>query len=76
MSIFLAKTPEIRGGWGQSPQTPLASGDRELCLHTPVWGTPFAESWTRQWKSLWSFAPPKFWAGYATGYDVLKGVSM
>ena len=52
MSIFLAKTLKIRGGWGLCPQTPLASAGWGLRPHTPGWGNPFAESWVRHWKSL------------------------
>ena len=49
MSIFLAKTLKIRGGGGLCPQTPLVSSGR---THTPGWGTSFAESWVRHWKSV------------------------
>ena len=46
MSIFLAKTLKICGGWGLCPQTPLASGGWGLCPLTSGWDTLFAESKT------------------------------
>ena len=57
--IFLAKTLKISGGWGQGPQTPLASGGWGLHSHTPGWGSPFAESWVRHLEKPMKFCPPR-----------------
>ena len=63
MSIFLAKPLKIRGGWG-------------LRLHPPVGVLPLANPGYATGKAYEVLPSPKFWAGYATGYDVFKGVSM
>ena len=38
-SFFFQKLTKIASGWGQSPQTPIATGGWGLCPQTPVCDT-------------------------------------
>ena len=69
MSIFLAKTLNIRDGWGLCPQTPLASGGWRLHPHAPVGTPPLPNPGCATGKAYEALPPPEIlgWLRHCPG---------